>query len=88
MIKPDSGDRERATAKPGKTPAAGSLRPKQRFRVVEQAPSPEAVLPAPATSDRVILPRIKRSGPPRQDWKKPDALDLRGPIPSKSPGTR
>jgi hypothetical protein len=88
MIKPDSGDREKDAAKPGKTPAMGSLRPKRRFRVVEAPPPPDEVLPAPAISDRILPPRIKRSAPPQQNWKEPLSQDLSHPIPAKSPGNR
>ena len=90
MIKPDSGEREKATAKPGKTPVPESLRPKRRSRVVEQSPPPDAVLPAPASSDRTRPARIKRSGQPQQNWKEPQGRhqDLDRPIPSKALGTR
>jgi hypothetical protein len=67
---------------PWQGPAVAPLRPKRRFRVLERTMQQAQRLPAPATGERVLPGKLKRSGQPQQIWKQPP-----GPVrtvPSKS----
>jgi hypothetical protein len=71
---------------PWQASAVGPLRPKRRFRVLERTMQQAQRLPAPATSERTLPGKLKRSGQPQQIWKQPP-----GPVrtvPSKSLSTQ